>query len=312
MFELKKFIDGYSKITILSHIKPDGDTIGTVLGIYNLLKAEGKQVEVVNADRDLPLQLNFLPNFSKIKHQMDFDNSLIIACDGGSIDRFGFDIKDRDILNIDHHKSNSLFGLHNIVEPNYVSASQVAFEIFTKEYTFGVEVATCFYTALVSDSQYFITNNVNKEVFDVASDMIAYGIDISEIAYNLNQRKSLSSLRILASTLESLSLHFDGKLSVMVATRENIKKAGAKYNDMLGIVDYGISLATVKISIFIMESEDVTRISMRSDKEIDISPLAISFGGGGHKNASGFECKSENKEKIIDILILKIKEMELL
>ena len=308
MTELKRFIDGYSKITILSHIKPDGDTIGTALGIYNLLKSEGKQVEVVNADRDIPLELDFLPNFSKIKYQMDFEDSLIIICNGGCLDKFGFNIKDRDIFNIDHRKSNQIFGVYNVVKPNAVSASQVAFELFKTEYSFGVDVATCFYTALVSDSQYFTTNKVNKEVFDVASDMIAYGIDISKVAYNLNQRKSLSSTRILSHALESLSLHFDGELSLMVITKESIKKAGASYTDMLGIVDYGISLATVKISILLIEIEGRVRISMRSNKEVDISSLVMSFGGD--KNASGFEYKTENIEKFIDILFTKIKEME--
>lgn len=311
-FSVKKVIDSYERVTVLSHINPDGDTIGTALGLYNLLKAEGKQVEVVNADKSLPLQLDFLPNFSKIKDKIDFEDSLIIACDASSIERFGFDIESRDILNVDHHKSNRGFGLYNVVEPNAVSASQVAFNLFDREYNLGVDVATCFYTALVSDSQYFTTNNVNKEVFDVASDMIAYGIDISKVAYNLNQRRSLSSLRIVASTLGTLSLYLDGRVSVMVVDKESMKASGATYNDTLGIVNYGISLVTVKISILLMELDGVVRVSMRSDKQIDISTLAIELGGGGHKNASGFESKSKGKEDILDILITKIKEMDLL
>ena len=312
MFNIKKIIESYDRVTILSHVNPDGDTIGTALGIYNLLKAEGKPVEVVNADRDLPRQLDFLPNFSKIKDKIDFIDSLIIACDASSVERFGFDIEGRDILNIDHHKSNTRFGLYNVIEPNAVAASQVAFKLFEKEYTLEVKSATCFYTALVSDSQYFTTNNINKEVFDVASDMIAYGIDISEVTYNLNQRRTLSSLRILSSTLSGLSLHLEGRVSVMVVDKDSIKSSGAVYNDLLGMVDYGISLATVKISILLMEVGSVVRVSMRSDKKIDISTLAIELGGGGHKNASGFESKTKSREDILEILITKIKEMDLL
>jgi phosphoesterase RecJ-like protein len=316
MLNVREIIERYDRITILSHIKPDGDTIGTALGIYTLLKAEKKaekkQVEVVNADKALPRELDFLPNFSKIKDKIDFDDSLIIACDASSMERFGFDIGKRDILNIDHHKSNSNFGLYNIVEPNAVSASQVAFRTFEKEYQFGADVATCFYTAFVSDSQYFTTNNVNKEVFDVASDMITYGIDISKVAYNLNQRCSLSSLRILATALSSLSLYFEGRVSVMIVDQDSINTSGAKYNDLLGIVDYGISLATVKISILVMEFDGTINVSMRSDKKIDISSLAMVFGGGGHKNASGFESATKDIEKTLEIVITKIKEMDLL
>jgi phosphoesterase RecJ-like protein len=312
MLNVKSIIDGYERVSILSHIKPDGDTIGTALGIYNLLRADKKQVEVVNADRALPKELDFLPNFSKIKEKIEYQDSLIITCDARSIEQFGFDIGNRDILNIDHHKSNTQFGLYNVVEPNAVSASQVAFQFFEKEYHFTVEVATCFYTALVSDSQYFTTNNVNKEVFDVASDMITYGIDISKVAYNLKQRRSLSSLRILATALSSLNLYLDGSVSVMIVNQDSINASGAKYNDILGIVDYGISLATVKISILVMEFDGEVRVSMRSDKKIDISSLAMVFGGGGHKNASGFDSKTKNIEKTLEIVITKIKEMDLL
>ena len=311
-FGIKKIIDSYQRVTILSHIKPDGDTIGTALGIYNLLKAEKKTVEIVNSDKALPLELDFLPNFSKIKNKIDFEDSLIIACDASTIERFGFDINNRDILNIDHHKSNTRFGLYNVIEPDAVSASQVAFRFFEQEYELDVNVATCFYTGLVSDSQYFRTNNVNKEVFDVASDMIAYGIDISKVAYNLNQRQTLSSIRILSRTLDGLSLYLDGAVSVMTVDKESIKVSGATYNDMLGIVDFGISLVTVKISILLVEIDNVVRVSMRSDKNIDISTIAIELGGGGHKNASGFESSTKNLVDTLEILITKIKEMDLL
>ena len=315
MFELKKSIDSYSKITIVSHLNPDGDALGTSLGIYAILKGEGKQVEIVNATSPLPRHLNFLPNFSKIKNRIEFDDGLLIACDTGSLDRLGFDVSGRDILNIDHHKSNTYYGLYNIVKEEYVSASQVAYELFKEAYPLSQDAVTCFYTALVSDSQYFITNNVNKEVFDVTSDMIAYGINISNVAYHLNCRKSLSSLRILSSSLSTLELYFSGQLALVQATKEQMERAGANYNDLIGIVDYGISLATVKISVFVIELKEEIRVSIRSDKEIDISPLAVAFGGGGHKNSSGFGIKYEHQnsiEKVIDMLLIKIREMELL
>jgi len=299
MFELKKIIDGYSKITILSPINPDGDAIGTSLGIYNILKTEGKQVEIVNATKRLPLYLDFLPNFSKIKKRVEFDEGLVIACDTVSVDRLGFDISSRDILNIDCHKHNRYYGLHNIVRPAYLSTSHIAYELFKIEYQLDVDAVLCFYTGIVSDAQYLITNRLNKEVFDVLSDMIAYDIDISKVVYNLNQRKTLSSLRILSSSLSSLRLYFSGKLSIVIATKEQIKEAGAVYSDFFGIVEYGISLATVEISIFVMELEEGIDIAIRSDKAIDTAPLFLSLG-------------RESIEEVIEMLLAKIKEMELL
>jgi phosphoesterase RecJ-like protein len=142
--------------------------------------------------------------------------------------------------------------------------------------------------------------------------MIAYDINISEVAYHLNRRKALSSLRILGMTLNSLELYCSGQISTMVVTKMNIKKAGVKYSDLLGILDYGISLATVNISILFMELDNLVRVSLRSKKDIDISTIAIYYGGGGHKNASGFEMKIDNIEMFLKDLIKKIEEMELL
>ena len=309
--QIKSIIDRYDKITILSHINPDADTIGTALGIYTLLKGLRKQVEVVNTDNNLPKHLDFLPNFRKIKKRIDFENSLIITCDCASIDRVGVDLTRRDIINIDHHKSNTNYGMLNIVKPTYLSASQVAFELFRDDFIMNKEIIICFYTALVSDTQYFTTNGVTKEVFDVASDMIAYDIDISKVTYNLNQRRSLTSLRILTSTLGTLELHHNGQIATMIANRDKMKGAGAEVIDTVGIIDHAIALATVKIAIVLIELDGTIRASIRS-KGVDISDLAVSFGGGGHHNASGFELKTESSRVLLNKLLEQINKMELL
>jgi len=308
---VKNLISQYEKITILTHLNPDADTIGTALGIYGILKNSGKQVEVVNYETNLPINLDFLPYFVKIKNQIDFDNSLIIACDTGSIDRLGFDLGFREIINIDHHKSNTMYGTLNIVDPMAVSASQVAYELFKYEFVISKDIATCFYTALLSDTQYFTTSNVRSDTFNIASELMACGVDISEVVSNLRQRSSLASLRILSSTLESLDLQEDGSLAFMFASREKMLEAGADILDIVGIVDYGISLVTSKLSIVLVELENSIRVSMRS-KTIDISNLAIAFGGGGHKNAAGFEVANIAKERLIEMIKKEIKTKGLL
>lgn len=309
--QVKELIDRYDKVTIVTHINPDADTIGTALGIYILLKNIGKQVEVVNQDSNLPINLDFLPYFSKIKDRINYDNSLIISCDIASIDRVGFDLNKRTIINIDHHKSNTNFALLNIVKPDYVSASHVAYELFKDDYTIRKDVATCFYTALVYDTQQFTTSNVSKEVFDIASEMISYGVDIDSVVKNLNQRRSLASLRILSSTLNSLELDESGDLAIMVASRDNMLESGAELLDTVGIVNYAISLVTVKISIILVELDEFIKVSIRS-RDIDISELAISFGGGGHRSASGFEVSTFSIEELKQIIKHEIKERGLL
>ncbi len=312
--DIRSLLEQYSKITILSHINPDADTIGTALGIYTILKSEGFQVEVVSQDKEeIPLYLDFLPNFSKIKKRRSFEGGLVITCDCGDRDRLGESLMEGDvILNIDHHHSNTYYGDYNIVMPHYAAAAQVAFETFKSQFSMSREAATCFYTGLVSDTQYFSTNSVTKEVFDVASDMIAYDINLSEVAYHMNQRRSLSSLRILSRALSTLNLHFEGRLATVVVTKELIQASGAHYRDMMDIVDHLIALATVKISIVIMELDDYKKISIRS-KGLDVASLAVAFGGGGHQQASGFiQDKHLDSEELVERLMIKIKEMGLL
>ena len=310
--EVKAKIQSAECITILSHLNPDADALGTALGIYSLLKKDKtKRVEVVNGSKALPLYLDFLPAFDKIKHQIEYENSLIISCDSGSLDRLGFDLEGRDILNIDHHQSNTQYGSVNVVGADYASSSQVAFDLFKKLYCIDADTATCFYTALLSDTRYFTTTSVNQEVFDVAHALVDAGAKPDAIAYNFTQRRPLSSLRILEKALSSLSLYEEAKVAVLMVTKEEIEATGATVPDMEGIVDYARSLVTVEVAVFAMELDDSIRISLRS-KSVDVSRVASAFGGGGHKVAAGFTIKERGVEESIGRILEKIRELKLI
>lgn len=307
--EVKNKIANANAITILSHLNPDADTLGTALGIYALLSQDkSKRVEVVNASTALPLHLDFLPNFTKIKHQMDYTDSLIFSCDCGSIDRLGFDLVGRDIINIDHHRSNTCYGSINIVDANHASASQVAYALFRELYPIKKDAATCFYAALLSDTRYFTTTSMNEEVFNVARDLVQAGAVPNEIAYHFTQRRPLSSLRILEKALSSLSLHNEARIATLMVTKKDIEATGATVPDMEGVVDYGRSLATVEMAVFAMELDDGIRISLRS-KKADVSKVAMAFGGGGHKVAAGFTLTQFGLQESIDTILTKIEEL---
>lgn len=310
--EVKTKIACAGSITILSHLNPDADTLGTALGIYALLSKDKKlKIEVVNASAALPLYLDFLPNFKKIKHHMDYRDSLIISCDCGSIDRLGFNLDGRDIINIDHHQSNTGYGSINVVLPDHASASQVAFELFKELYPVEADAATCFYTALLSDTRYFTTASVNKEVFDVAKLLVEAGAMPDEIAYHFTQRRPLSSFRILEKALASLSLTHNARVATLMITKEEIAATGATVPDMEGIVDYAGSLVTVELALFAMELDEGVRISLRS-KKVDVSQVALAFGGGGHKVAAGFTLAQCGLQESIDTILSKIQELGLI
>jgi len=267
------------------------------------------------AIRDFKEAFEFLPNFKKIKHHMDYDKSLIISCDCGSIDRLGFALEGREIVNIDHHESNTKYGKINVILPHYASSSQVAFELFGHIYPMNEKAATCFYTALLSDTRYFTTSSVNEKVFSVARKLVSLGAKPDEISRNFTQRRPLSSLRILEKSLRSLSLSHDAKIATIMASKEDIESTGATIPDMEGIADYAKSLVTVEIALFAMELEEGIRISLRS-KNVDISQVALAFGGGGHKVAAGLTLHSAVVEgalkSSVESVLNKIIELGLL
>lgn len=302
-------IEEAESISILSHLNPDPDALGTALGIYACIKQDKrKKIEIVNGSKVLPKYLDFLPGYGKIKHQMEYSNSLIIACDCGSVDRLGFDLSGRDIINIDHHKSNTNYGSINVVVKEHVSSSQVAYEVFKDFCNIEQDVATCFYTALLSDTRYFTTSNMNKEVFQLAYDLVDAGAKPEVVSFNLTQRRPLSSLRILERALESLTLYGDAKIAILSITKQDILSTGATMPDVEGIVDYVRSLATVEVAVFAMELEDDIKFSLRS-KKIDLTEIAMHFKGGGHSHAAGFTIKNSSLQESIDTILVKIKEL---
>ncbi len=313
IIEVERLLSQFQNITILTHLNPDADTLGTGLGIYNLLKKDkSKRIEIVNASKTLPKYLDFLPSYANIKHKIDFEESLIITCDAGSIDRLGFDLSSRVILNIDHHKSNHYYGEVNVVDELAASASEVAYILFKQIYTIDSSVATCFYAGLLSDTQYFTTSLVDKSVFKIANSLVEEGANPSKIAFHFRQRCSLSSLRILEKALHSLTLYHEAKIAVISITQEDIVETGAIMSDMEGIVDYANSLVTVEIALCAVEVEQGNiRISLRS-KGIDIEKVASVFGGGGHKVAAGFTLKESQLQESIDTILKKIHNLGVL
>jgi len=303
--KFQKSIDSHRQISIVTHINPDADTLGSGLGLYGYLSGLGKQVEIVNKSKDLPQNLDFLKYYPKIKNKIDYEKSLVISCDCGSIDRLGFDIGNREIINIDHHATNSRFGTLNIVDTNAVSTSEVVFTLLEGE-GLSLDDATALYVALLSDTRWFSTDNVTKNTFEVASKMVSYGLDLPTINKNMSKRKSLSSIRILARALTGLELVANGRIAVIKVTQSDMKATGAKQKDIDSIVDYGISLATVEVALLLLDKEESIKVSIRS-KSVDVSTLALEYGGGGHNKAAGFEIScndidglaAELKDKII-------------
>ncbi|WP_457606411.1 DHH family phosphoesterase [Nitratifractor sp.] len=305
---LLELLETFPSVTVLSHVRPDPDAIGTSIGVYHLLRQMGKRVEIANHSKEIPRNLDFLPGFSKIKRKIDFADSLIVSCDCGSLDRLGFEgMEERTIVNIDHHSSNTRFGTLNIVDPDAVSSSEVAYRLFAPVVPVKEESATAFYTALISDTRYFTTNNITGETFEIARELIEGGADAAWIARQMLHRRSLASLRILGKALESLRLYEEGEVAVMTVRQEEIAAAGARASDLDGVVDYARSLVTVDVAVLVVEQKRQIKVSLRS-KGRDLLPVARHFGGGGHREAAGFESDRHTVDGMVQELLNVLQE----
>ncbi len=307
----KKAMDLIQKsntITIASHINPDGDAIGSMLGLYIALKTIHKKVHLFNASEEINKKYDFLPMVSKIKNKMPERLDLLISVDCASFDRIGADKKSCQIINFDHHRTNTFFGDINFVKEDYVSTSMMIYE-FIKDSNLKIspECATCIYTALVEDSGFFKYERVDKKAFEVAKELVEFGAKPQRIASYLTQRNSLAKIRLMQIYLDSMVLKRDAMVCVSKLSKEDYDKTGATLGDSDEFVQIGLSLATVKLSIFVYETEEKkAKFSLRSKEDVDCSAIAIRYGGGGHKKAAGFTANLNDIDDIIENILKKV------
>jgi phosphoesterase RecJ-like protein len=295
-------------IVLISHVNPDGDALGSSLSMYNILKNEGKNVSVCNVT-DLATYLDFLPNFNKVKKELPKTIDLMISFDCGSFDRLGIDRRDYFLINIDHHVSNTNYGDLNLIE-DAASTSQVVFNILeANNIKIDKDSAICIYTALVTDTGNFQYESVNAEVFRVASELVKCGVSPEFVSKMLYERDRLSRLRFLAKALDTLELFVEGQVGIVEVTNELMQITGAIKDDTDGLVNMVRKLKTVEVAVMLREEENGDiKISLRSKNYVDVSKIAIKYGGGGHIRASGATIKNKTFKEIKEMLINDIKE----
>jgi phosphoesterase RecJ-like protein len=301
----------HKHIVLATHINPDADTIGSALGLYHILKRYGKKLTLFNAT-NLPYNLDFLPDINKFKDSFSKEAKLLISLDCGSFDRLGVDGFDGEIINIDHHKSNSFFGDINIVKPEYGATAQVVFELLEKN---GVKLnkdsALSLYTALVDDTGFFRFESVDEDVFLTASKLTKAGANPYYVAKMLKMREPLSKVRLIQELLETLQLYLKGRVGAVFLTNNMLEHTGATKDMANDVLDMVRSLATVEVAMLFREEEDrKVKVSLRSKEKVDVSKIAIHFKGGGHKNAAGFTKEGTFDEILTQLLRILKREFD--
>ena len=318
--EAINLIKSNKDILILTHKNPDGDAVGSVLGLAEALGCLDKNVECFSKDA-VPDVFKFLPNVAIIKNQTNLKNyDLVILLDCALFSRTGLNnIKDivdsfNNLLVIDHHpertvESGYLDSYASIVDCS-ASSTAVLIHNLLKELNLKItkDIAHCLLTGIFTDTGGFQHSNTDAQTLQAAAELMKKGPRVDKIAKNIFNSKSVSAIKLWGKALARIQRDENTEMVVSYLSKKDIEECGAKQEDISGLVSVINMVSDAKFSLLLTESDDnKIRGSLRSEeyKGIDVSRIAKSLGGGGHKLASGFEMKGGDVKDGVE----KIKEM---
>ena len=276
------------KIVLCCHVSPDGDTLGSALGLARFLEQKGKEV-IVFVDDDINKSLSFIPGIEKVRRPeagVIVEADLFVVVDASSFDRVGICnevIKAPVLLNIDHHISNTEFADYLYLDAEAAAAGEIMCDLFeAMGWEYDEAIAVDFYTAITTDCGSFRYSNTTSKTMQRAAKLLDYGVKPNEISDMLDIR-SRKTTELLAKVLPSLTFDYEGKVAHITITNDLYDKEAQTDS----FVSYPRYIEGVEVAIMFKAVEpEVTRVSMRSSS-VDVASVALSFGGGGHLRAAG-------------------------
>lgn len=280
---------------VVAHVNPDGDAIGSTLAIKWMLEALDKSYTLIN-ESNVPEKFRFLPGADEI-HTLDQlvgkSFSHVITLDCGDRTRVGEVAKlfaeNVRICNIDHHSTNDLFGVVNYVDVQAAATVELLYRLAEHlGLDFSLELATCIYTGLLTDTGSFQFSNTTPEVMRQAAHLMELGVPSAKIADHVMLTNTYSQLKILQRALATLQVSENQKIAWLKVSCQDLEDCGATVDDTEGIVQYARGVEGVEVGILFREtSNHQVKVSLRSRSKINVAQIAKQFGGGGHARAAG-------------------------
>ena len=279
------------RFVLSSHVRPDGDAIGSQLAMAFALWQLGKEVRLVNRDAP-PTPMMVFPGVPKIEvaDHIDDPGDAVIIMECGELSRTGVDGFERGfVVNIDHHLGNTGYGALNWFDPSAAACGEMVFDLVRElgaELT--LEIATHLYIAILTDTGSFHYSNISPRTFDICRQCMEAGIDPPAIARAIFDSNNLGRLKLFGAVLSKMELDASGRVATVYVDKKLATDCGGTYEDTEGIVNLPLTVKEIEAVAFFKEAgPDDWRISMRSKGDVDVNAVATEFGGGGHKNASG-------------------------
>src|SRR5918912_1326601 len=298
--QVVEVIEAKRRFAITSHIRPDGDSLGSSLGLYWLLRSLDQEVEVIMRDA-APHAYEKLPGAGEVRVtpsvDRPYDAVFVIEC--SDITRPGLvDLEKQMVVNIDHHSTTALFGQINWIDS---TASAVGEMIYNLCKATGVrvtrEIAECVYTALITDTGSFHYSNTSDRTFKVASELVRAGVKPAKISQAVFSNYPWSKIELLSQVLATARRDESGRVAWMRQTLEMQERAGAADEDGDGFVNYPLTVGEVEAVALLKEcAPGGYRTNLRSKGDVNVAKVAEKFGGGGHRNAAGCTLRGDLEE----------------
>lgn len=307
------------RFLVVSHVSPEGDAIGSLLGMTLALRGLGKDVTAYLEDR-IPDLFEFLPGARTVVHTLEgmgpFDATFAVDC--GQKDRLGRDFVNLKepgcVINIDHHATNDCFGDINVVEPGASAAGELVYD-FCKAASLEItrDIAVNLYVAIHTDTGSFRYSSATPEAFIKAGELVRLGAepwDVSRRVYENYPARRYRLLAMVLSTLDIIEVKGGGKLATLLVTLDMFKKTGAEKDVADGFVNYARGIEGVEVGALFRECGPLEyKVSLRSKGDVDVAEVSKTFGGGGHRNAAGCAVKGgleEIKARVIEAVNVQI------
>ncbi|OQB13103.1 MAG: Bifunctional oligoribonuclease and PAP phosphatase NrnA [Candidatus Omnitrophica bacterium ADurb.Bin205] len=310
----------HKSFLITTHTSPEGDALGSELGLYFLLKKMNKRVFIVNQD-PLPQELSFLPGADCIKlykenNKISFD--CMVALDCSHLSRAGdvykLNSKSRPVINIDHHISNNNFGDYNWVEPHLSSASEMVYLLYKEMgIAFDRKSALSLYVGIMTDTGSFRYSNTSELTHRAAAEFMRLGLDINMVYRDIYENVSFPDMQLLIKILSGVVRAKNGKVVYVSVPAGLLKHRKVSFDLSEHILGFMRAIKDAQVAVLFKENIGVKneiRFNLRSNGSFDVNKIAQYFGGGGHKNASGCTIKgrlADIRRKVISRIIKSLK-----
>ena len=290
--EIREILLSYTApVYIFSHQHPDGDSVGSTVGLYYLLRQAGVRAIPVLPAPHPEIYGFMLGNLEILTPPVDIRGRTAVVLDCGSLQRLGETGQSLEgaarVINIDHHLNNQMFGDYNYVDSRAAAVGQIIYNMFAHD-PFPPEAAQALFTAVYTDTGRFSYSNTTSATLASAADLVELGANPQRVYNEIHQNKTQQYYFLLAEVLADMNLSCQGKVASIALNRHLLAKHPVADWELDDLNDYPRSLRGVSVSVILKEVEaDTVKVSLRSKDRVNVASVASKLGGGGHYNAAG-------------------------